>query len=63
MQRQEKIKMAKSLVAYFSHSGNTEVIANMIKEKVGGDLFKIEIVQTYPANYNAVVDGKKRTGC
>lgn len=48
--------MAKSLIAYFSHSGNTEVIANMIKENVGGDLFKIETVETYPSNYNAVVN-------
>ncbi|MCR4435453.1 MAG: hypothetical protein QHH06_03200 [Clostridiales bacterium] len=32
--------MAKSIIAYFSHSGNTEVIANIIKENVGGDLFK-----------------------
>lgn len=48
--------MARSLIAYFSHSGNTEVIANMIKENVGGDLFKIETIETYPSNYNAVVN-------
>ena len=57
MQRaEEKIKMAKSLIAYFSHSGNSEVISNIIKEKVGGDLFKIETVEIYPSNYNAVVN-------
>ncbi|WP_368487992.1 flavodoxin [Clostridium sp. BJN0013] len=48
--------MVKSLIAYFSHSGNTEVIASMIKENVGGDLFKIETVEKYPSNYNDVVN-------
>ncbi|MBP2032079.1 flavodoxin [Clostridium algifaecis] len=48
--------MTKSLIAYFSHSGNTEVIANMIKENVGCDLFKIETVEKYPSNYNDVVN-------
>jgi flavodoxin len=58
--------MAKSLIAFFSHSGNTEVIANTIKENAGGDLFQIKTIESYPTNYNAVVDKARQeqdAGC
>lgn len=32
----------KSLIAYFSASGNTEKFAKEIHEIVGGDIYKIE---------------------
>jgi len=48
--------MSKSLIAFFSYSGNTEIIANIIKENVGGELFQIKTVKSYPTNYNGVVD-------
>ena len=48
------------LVAYFSHSGNTEVIANQIQESMGGNIFKIVTVDPYPADYNAVVNLAKQ---
>ncbi|MFZ5639941.1 MAG: flavodoxin [Bacillota bacterium] len=48
------------LVAYFSHSGNTQVIANQIYESVGGDIFEIVTVDPYPTNYNAVVNLAKQ---
>lgn len=55
---QEKI-----LVAYFSWSdgedaagnvkkGNTRIIADIIAQKTGGDLFKIKPVKNYPADYD-----------
>lgn len=50
----------KILVAYFSHSGNTRVIANQIHEKVGGDIFEIVTVNPYPTDYNALVDQAKQ---
>jgi flavodoxin len=43
------------LVAYFSHSGNTRVIANQIHESVGGNIFEIMSVDPYPGDYDAVV--------
>jgi flavodoxin len=46
----------KILVAYFSHSGNTRVIANQIRESVGGDIFEIVAVDPYPSDYDAVVE-------
>lgn len=48
------------LVAYFSHSGNTQVIANQIYDSVRGDIFKIVTVDPYPTNYNAVVNLAKQ---
>ena len=54
---------AKVLVAYFSRTGenygvgvidkgNTEIIAEMIAAKTGGDLFRIESVNAYPSGYD-----------
>ena len=42
----------KVLVAYYSHSGNTRAVAQQIAQAVGGDLFAVETVQTYPDAYN-----------
>lgn len=43
------------LVTYFSHSGNTRVIADRIHESIGGDIFEIVSVDPYPREYDAVV--------
>jgi flavodoxin len=48
------------LVAYFSHSGNTRVIADQIRQIVGGDIFEIQSEHTYPDSYNAVVKQAKQ---
>lgn len=42
----------KILVVYYSHSGNTQTIAEYIHDAVGGDIVKIETVNTYPINYD-----------
>jgi flavodoxin len=41
----------KALVAYFSRSGNTQVIAGVISRSLGADLFEIEPAKPYPADY------------
>lgn len=46
----------KILVAYFSKTGNTEAVANMIAETTGADLFKVKTVIPYPEDYNKTVD-------
>lgn len=65
----EGVKMAKNLVVYFSRIGNnyvngsirnlsignTEVAAKMIQELTGGDLFQIEPVTAYDADYNKCI--------
>ena len=50
----------KILVAYFSHSGNTRVLAQQIKEATGGDIFEIQPVKAYPSDYQTVVDQAKK---
>jgi flavodoxin len=70
------LKEAKILVAYFSRTGSTymsgkivntpvgytEVVAKMIQEMTGCDLFKIEVVNPYPKNYylTAIVTRKEQ---
>ena len=48
------------LVAYFSHSGNTRVIANQIRGSVGGDIFEIVTVDPYPTDYDEVVEQARK---
>ncbi len=57
--------MSKILIAFYSRKGqnyvsgsiknlsvgNTEVVAGMIKEITGGDMFKIDTVKDYPVDY------------
>ena len=64
-QNKINLKDKKSLVIYFSHigenymldgirnidKGNTEVIAEFIKDITDADLFKVEPVKEYPHNY------------
>lgn len=52
-------KSSKILIAYYSHSGSTQEIANQIKELVGGDIFRIEPVKKYPRNYQEVLKVSK----
>lgn len=45
----------KTLVVYYSATGNTEVVANYIADATGGDLFELEPVEPYTdedLNYN-----------
>lgn len=44
------------LVAYFSRSGNTRVIAGQIHRGFGTDLFEIEPAAPYPEDYEATVE-------
>lgn len=62
--------MSNILIAYFSRAGenyvngsvrslavgNTEVVANMIADLTGGDLFHIETVRTYAADYMECIE-------
>jgi flavodoxin len=48
------------LVAFFSHSGNTQKIANLIHREVGGTLYEIRPESPYPTSYNVVVEQAKK---
>ncbi len=45
----------KSLVVYYSYSGNTKQIAQMIQKETGSDIARIQTVKPYTGNYDAVV--------
>lgn len=49
----------KTLVVYFSWSGNTEDMANYIAQQTGGDLLKLEPTDPYPEDYSATGDRAK----
>jgi len=51
-----RLQVKKILIAYYSHSGNTEKIAKEIQNKTGGTLFEIAPVDDYPKDYKACVD-------
>ena len=44
------------LVAYFSWSGNTEQVAKIIQQEIGGDLFEIAPATPYTDDYNELLD-------
>lgn len=49
----------KPLVVYFSHSGHTRQIAEMIHRKVGGNIVQIETEHKYPEKYNDLTEYAK----
>ena len=54
----------KSLVVYFSWSGNTEFVANEIAKEIGADVFRVVPADAsrYDGDYDTVVDiAKKRS--
>ncbi len=67
------LKGKKCLIAYYSRKGqnyvsgrivdlaigNTEVVANMIEEITGGDMFQIESVNPYPRDYTEATEVAK----
>lgn len=51
--------VGKTLIVYFSESGNTEGLANRIRELTGADIFEIQLVNSYPDNYSELLDRAK----
>lgn len=50
----------KVLVAYFSRSGNTREIAQMIQQNLNADLWEIEVADAYPDEYKALTEQAKK---
>lgn len=49
----------KTLVVYYSYSGNTKKVVDMIKEKKNFDVLKIKPVNDYSDDYQKVVDDEE----
>jgi flavodoxin len=47
---------SKILVAYFSRSGNTRVIAGTVRRALAADLFEIRLARPYPEDYEQTVE-------
>lgn len=43
------------LIAYFSRTGNTQSVAELIQQEVGGDLFEVEPAEPYTVVYEELV--------
>ncbi|MCS7110840.1 MAG: flavodoxin [Ignisphaera sp.] len=48
------------LIVYYSWSGNTRRVAQVIHEIVGGDLVELEPVEPYPESYSATLERAKK---
>lgn len=46
----------KTLIVYYSRTGNTNEVAELIQENVGGDLVRIEIEEKRPTDYQKEVE-------
>lgn len=51
---------SKSLVAYFTRTGNTRVVARQVRRALGADLFDIQPAEAYPEDYDKTVDQARR---
>lgn len=56
----KKMEEKHILVAYFSRSGNTRIIANQINDNVHGDVFEIAAVDSYSSDYNEAVERARK---
>lgn len=59
-QKQEGAKGKKMLIAYYSWSGNTRHLANIIKEATKADIVEIVPEKPYPSGYRQTVDQAKK---
>ncbi|MGD8781316.1 MAG: flavodoxin [Ignavibacteria bacterium] len=50
----------KSIIIYYSWSGNTKTISGLIKEKIGSNLFEINPVNAYSDTYSICLDQAKK---
>lgn len=53
---EESTEAGKTLVAYFSWSGNTQQLAEIIAQETGADLFEIATATPYTDDYNTLLD-------
>jgi flavodoxin len=60
IQAQNKAGKGKTLVVYYSWSGNTRTLAQQIHKLVGGDIFEILPVEAYPEDYDKCVTQAKQ---
>lgn len=55
-ERSEVSTDRKVLIVYLSRTKNTKAVAEIIHEKVGGDLVELELITPYPEHYQTTVN-------
>ena len=50
----------KTLIVYFSFTGNTRAVAKEIQKSTGGDLFEVQTVKPYPDDYTKRTEVAKK---
>jgi len=60
LQGTENKNANKTLVVYYSLTGNTKQIAQHIHDLVGGDIFELRTVQTYPEDHQKLINQAKK---
>lgn len=51
----DSLSAKRILIVYLTRTGNTEAIAKIIQQEIGGDLVSLELVNPYPKDYKAQV--------
>lgn len=59
LSKKEGIFMSKSIVIFYTWSGHTRKMAEIIADLTGADLLEIEPVTPYSQSYNVVVNQAK----
>ena len=50
----------KILIAYYTRTQNTFIVADFIQKNIGGDLFAIQTTEEYPSHYQETVNISKK---
>lgn len=53
--QQSSLKGKKVLIVYLSRTNNTQAVAKIIQQQVGGTMVALELQNPYPENYQAIV--------
>ncbi|MBQ7715128.1 MAG: NAD(P)H-dependent oxidoreductase [Clostridia bacterium] len=57
---EESKESGKTLVVYFSWSGNLDKMAHWVADETGGDLVRVTAKEAYPENYNDTANRAKK---
>lgn len=56
IEKDDSLQGKEILIVYLSRTKNTKIVAEIIHEKIGGDLVALELETPYPAHYQTMVD-------
>ena len=64
-EKEESLNKGNVLIVYLSRTNNTEAVAEIIQNEVGGTMVELELENPYPEDYDAIVaqvDRENETG-